>query len=187
MPTPGTNGCAVIKGWPPEYSDPALADPQLPPSFSRAETVAAGHAMAALFLADRTFAQRYLEVVKWYKHGKPSMNGQPAVPAGAEYAQSDYKPLIQEAYRVGDYSSFNAHDFANIHHSAWLVLLQAFSCLVAFNPHEGGSWGDPPKSAAGLTCSISPKPNIHTEDYHNIPNATGSYAVNASDITPPNF
>ena len=102
-------------------------------------------------------------------------------------------PLIQEAYRVGDYSNFNAHDFANIHHAAWLVLLQPFSCLTGFNPHEGGSWGDPPKTAAG-TCGItdgkrlthaSTKPN--DRDYHNIPNATGAYAVHGADITPPAY
>jgi hypothetical protein len=167
------NACTHRKDWPDEiYS---RSQPAVSPSFPRAEAIAAGHAMAALFVTDRNFAERYLAKVQISKNDKTNDHA------------ADYVPLIKEAYPAGDYTNFNAHDFANIHHATWLVLLQAFSCLIDLNPHENGSWGNPK-----LCDDITNGSDGHDEggtltasDYHNIPNLYGKYAISTTDIPPP--
>ncbi len=167
------NACTRRRDWPDEIYSRSM--PKVSPSFPRAEAIAAGHAMAALFVTDRSFAERYLAKVQISKNDKINDHA------------ADYIPLIREAYPAGDYSNFNAHDFANIHHATWLVLLQAFSCLIDLNPHENGSWGDP-KICDDITNGSDGHDeggNLKATDYHNIPNLYGKYAISTTDIPPP--
>jgi hypothetical protein len=169
----GKMKCIRRKEWPDEiYS---RSKPAISPSFPRPEAIAAGHAMAALFITDRSFAERYLAKVQISKYDKKNDHS------------AEYIPLIREAYPSGDYSNFNAHDFANIHRATWLVMLQAFSCLIDLNPHENGAWGDP-KICDDITNGSDnhDEPgHVSASDYHNIPNLYGKYAISTTDIPPP--
>jgi hypothetical protein len=175
--------------WPNQYlpiPDPThTPDPR--PGWRRPDTLAAGKALALKLLADPTdFGARYFSTVRTAYGDLKDHTG-------------DYRALVSEAYPDGYAAAFNANDFANVHHCAWLQIGYALTTLMNQNPH--GDWGDPPANG-----SSHPKPGDEIEVanalgeplvltipldleilfYHYVPNSTGYYAINSTDITPPN-
>jgi hypothetical protein len=169
--------------WPEQYWSLTAPDYPITPSWSPQECVDAGNAMAKRFIDDRRFAEEYLRIVR--AHKSPFYKGKDLT--------SIYQVLIQRAYPDAEYTLFNAHDFANVHHATWLVILEAFACLVDYNPH--GDWGDPPlfNGQPGVTHGEPYKPstprakprNVHIDHFHTVPNDMGCYAINSTDIQAP--
>jgi hypothetical protein len=158
--------------WPNPYElapDPHSSTP-LTPGWQRKTAVNTGADMATRLLADPSFARLYYNVVAAY-------NAQPA----------DY--IVRYSTVIGQLSGtsmeeFNAHDLANVHHSAWLHLLRALVSLTNQNIH--GDNGDPPPNGTTHRDPERIFGGEHAEWFHNIPNGTGSYALTTQDVSSAN-
>jgi hypothetical protein len=156
--------------WPPEYDASALGRPH----WTVPQALDVGAALARLMLSKREFAMKYLSTVKKYY---------------ADFGEhsTEYFVWLDEAIQAAELplntQGCNAHDFANAHRAAWLFSLEAFACLVDTNPH-GHDWGDPPIVGTPPHRGIS-RGDEHAEIFHNIPNATGSFAISTDDIPAP--
>jgi hypothetical protein len=152
-----------------EWPDPYVPDDDhthTPPEvhWSRSEVFKAGKALAlALIDEPRDIGEIYRQY---------ALEGRRV---NAEHI-AQYTNLLRGVY-AGDYNNFNANDFANVHHVAWLLIGEALASLTNQNPH--GDWGDPPfNKTIHFESDRSPEGALF---YHWVPNATGYYAVATSD------
>jgi hypothetical protein len=163
---------ATWPDWPKPYElnpDPHSSTP-LAPAWKRPEAIVIGAEMAEVFLFDPALARRYYNVVAAYNA-----------------APDDY--TVSYATVVGmlpgtSMAEFNAHDFANVHHTAWLHLLRALVSLTNQNIH--GDNGDPPPNGTTHRDPERILGDVHANWFHNIPNGTGSYATGTQDVPPAN-
>jgi hypothetical protein len=124
--------------------------------------IAAGNALVSSFLTDHP---SQAEVYRQLAYEGRSVNAENV---------DNFKRIIETAYGSGAYRNFNANDFANVHHVAWILIGRALASLTDHNPH--GDWGDPPANG-----SIHfDRPQL-IEFYHHVPNATGYYANGTTD------
>lgn len=175
----------MLTSWPAEYDGTGMR-----PYLSPDQALMAGRALADMIFIDRGFAQSYLEIVKSYY-------------ADNKEHSPEYLQLIDKAVGIAklpfNMQGCNAHDFANVHRAAWLLMLEPFACLVDKNPHidrNGNSdWGDPPfvgdpPMHRGITDGKDElkqqiADDVHIFAFHNIPNLTGQFALSTDDIVAP--
>ncbi|MDQ6941866.1 MAG: hypothetical protein M3169_05030 [Candidatus Eremiobacteraeota bacterium] len=163
-------------GWPDPYlpvPDPTMSAPA--PTWSKDQVIAAGLTLARLFVADRVFADKYHEIVRWYYAHKTD-------PILSE-CTARYAEAIFTALRLPPQTTFNEHDFANLHRAMWLFLLESFVCLVDKNPH--GDWGDPKPPAVVSRGENEMDAAGRPKCFHNIPNQRGYFALTSGDMPNP--
>ena len=164
--------------WPPEYDTTTIGRPH----WTVQQALWAGRALATAMLGDARFARDYLFTVRAYYADR------------GEHA-AEYFGWIDEALKRSgatfDTTGCNAHDFANTHRAAWLILLETFASLVDKNPHD--DWGDPPMVgipahrgiSRGEDALVADRVNPTFVAFHNIPNLTGSFAISTDDLAAP--
>jgi hypothetical protein len=142
------------------------------PEWSREECKRYGLELAREFVTDRAFANEYLGRVKQY-YADPTLD-----------LTQNYREIIVGKIWAKQGQPFNAHDFANLHRAAWLHLLEGFACLVNYNPHGRGNWGDPRPNDISHGEPEPPGP-VGVDLFHNVPNKQGYFSMNTTDIPPP--
>jgi hypothetical protein len=161
--------------WPSPYradTDPsANAEPRL----QRSTILALAPQIVAAFLNDdQSFGQQYGDLVAQYRAG-----------AKADKSQ-DFLQLLGDALDTDALKGANEHDFANLHRSAWLLMLHGLTRVLNFNLHR--DWGDPAGGAGSqgrYDDADGSQGGFYLLHFHTTPNSTGSYAIGTSDLPPP--
>ncbi len=159
----------AMSEWPTQYvpvGNPTHSP--LAPTWHRKDVYDAGTQLALALIAE---PKEVGEFYRGYALDGRSNNGEHV---------TDFAAVLQrpDVYPIGDYGTFNANDFANVHHVAWLLIGEALASLTNQNPH--GDWGDPPLNGT-LHFEDDDRHPATAEFYHYVPNRTGYYAVGTTD------